>query len=229
MTEVWTGRLSQFSSVATGFTTVEEMRSWCEVESAKNPDVFRHLLHPIVHGEVVRFHCPFGNLVWRDLSQLDSAADKKALRWDYHQWRSLVLAELESQDGPKASYLFDPANIKLFAATNRQGEQSWGLVWGMNIDNAKENFLPPYASREGASKGMSSEFQSEPTSTGHEVLAEDSFPRRKENEELQPTRMDDVHGYRVGMKAWFLRNRTFLNIVAFGTLILGLLKQMIWP
>ena len=147
----------QWNSETSGFESVTAMQAWCNEAAQKEPSLFRHLLVPFEEGQVVRFKDKLTDVQWKSIGEL-SSSEKKALRWDYHQWRARVSEYIDSErrpigfavpgsNGPTNSAPFEPAHVKLFAGTRENGDEVWSIVWGMNLDNEKENFLPSYASR----------------------------------------------------------------------------------
>lgn len=92
MTEVWTGRKSQWRPDISGFDSLDNMRSWCAAAAKGDPDLFEPLFMPSEQGHLVRFNCLSADIEWKSLDELPMA-EKKALRWDYHQWRGACYRE----------------------------------------------------------------------------------------------------------------------------------------
>ena len=241
MIDIWTGRKSQWNPKMSGFHSVDAMRSWCESVAKKNPDLFVRLFVPFEEGDMVRFKSPLGDVDWVNISDLPTEK-KKALRWDYHQWRSLIIDEIGSErrpigfmssqsGGPINSTPFDLAQVKLFAGTKTNGEETWGLVWGMKLDNEKENFLPPYASRE-SRRVVNSRVDQQ------DMAIVDAEPSRFQTPTPEPTTktaIDDVRTSELGknwegggkLEVWFIRNRNWLSVVSIGTLVLGTIRMFL--
>ena len=244
MTEVWTGRKSQWSSETSGFESVAAMQVWCEKVAHSEPILFGHLLVPVEEGQLVRFHSQFGDVQWRSISEL-SSPEKKALRWDYHKWKARVSEDIDSErrpigftipgsNGLASSAPFKPAHVKLFLGKKKNGDEVWSLVWGMNLDNEKENFLPSYASRKStisAGGGGERDSLEDRSSSGDkfrppikEPAKEAAAPVTLDVSELTHQRHRESD-----FQLWFLRNRKWVAAVAFGTLILGVLKMVLRP
>ena len=244
MTDVWTGRKSQWNSETSGFESVTAMQAWCNEAAQNEPSLFRHLLVPFEEGQVVRFKDKLTDVQWKSIGEL-SPSEKKALRWDYHQWRARVSEYIDSErrpigfavpgsNGPTNSAPFEPAHVKLFAGTRENGDEVWSIVWGMNLDNEKENFLPSYASRGSAT---ASGIEGGQDSLGDKGSSADRF-RTPINEpareaaaptEFNASDLTDRRAREGDFQLWFLRNRQWIAAVAFGTLTLGILRMILWP
>lgn len=243
MTEVWTGRKSQWRPDISGFDSLDNMRSWCAAAVKGDPDLFEPLFMPSEQGHLVRFNCLSADIEWKSIDELPMS-EKKALRWDYHQWRARVTDNIKLErrpigfvvsesPGPANSTLFDPAHVKLFSGRKEDGDQVWGMVWGMNLDNEKENFLPPYASRE---LSQAPGVEDDRKTIDDTDLSEAKFQSPKqefveETKRNEPGVSELDHNLQRNndFKVWFLRNRSWISAVSFGTLILGVLRMILWP
>jgi hypothetical protein len=236
MTEVWTGRKILWNSAISGFHSLDAMVDWAQGATTEKSGLFRPLFLPREGEAMVAFCTAYNGVKWSELGEL-TQAQKKATRYDYHKW----LRELKSSSSQvalsqygltvKRMNGFEPANVKLFSGIDSSGEERWGLVWGMDLDNEKENFLPSYATRELEEDAADTQPGSSVQATGlrFQEPSRVHSDRLDSEKESESTKLGDYShkAEHDGFKVWFSSHRKVLTVVAFGVLFLGIVHQLI--
>lgn len=235
MIEIWTARKKLWSPESSGFDSITEMADWLRAFQEQHPESARPMLCPSEGSETIDFiHSKLENKEFLTIPNL-SPKTRKRVRFEYHAWLTMMKELLGnvSSDDMLISTLrltsIEESSVKLFGCEVNSEEVEWCLVWGVNLDNAKENFLPDYATL--ASPKQTPELiedNLETASTDFDSSSPARPPMRQQSASRDVSFQGvDSKGKDGPFHSWFISNRVLLTAFATLLFLIGLIHTLI--
>lgn len=230
MSGLWSCRKSHFTKESSGFSSLEDLSVTIAHAKKLDPEVFRPLLDVADQGDVITFSGHDPALNWGVLTDL-SRERKKAVRYDYREWREL-LDTFRAYDGDdkfllerknvaeKLKTAVLSKNVQLFGSKVANDRDLWMCAVGMNLNKSKENHLASYAGRK---------LSASPTQAAMDIAVGDELMRPKTSSSavvIEEGEGEIQGGSLTLIERWFKTHRTVLTAVAFFILLLGILHRL---